>query len=60
MLFAMPSTKAIRSAALTFIADPFLVGSAAAFHYESDALILIEDGNSISQNIATIIPTRIP
>ena len=40
----MPSTKAIRSAALTFIADPFLVGSAAAFHYESDALILIEDG----------------
>ena len=40
----MPSIKAIRSAALTFIADPFLVGSTAAFHYESDALILIEDG----------------
>jgi guanine deaminase len=37
-------THAIRSAALTFIADPFLVGSADAFHYESDALIVIENG----------------
>lgn len=37
-------TKALRGQALTFIADPFLVGDEASMHYESDALILIEDG----------------
>ncbi len=35
---------AIRSSALSFIADPFLVESSSAFHYESDALIIIENG----------------
>lgn len=35
---------AIRSKALSFIADPFLVEAASAFHYESDALIIIENG----------------
>jgi guanine deaminase len=35
---------AIRSSALSFIADPFLVEAASAFHYESDALIIIENG----------------
>lgn len=37
-------TCAIRSAALYFTADPFLVGAAAAYHYESDALIILENG----------------
>lgn len=37
-------TQAIRAAALSFIADPFLVGSEASFHYEADSLIVIEDG----------------
>ena len=35
---------AIRGSALTFIADPFLVGIEAAAHFESDALIVMEDG----------------
>lgn len=37
-------SSAIRSAALTFTADPFLVGPSAAYQYESDALIIIENG----------------
>jgi guanine deaminase len=37
-------THAIRSQALNFIADPFIVGSDAAFEYISDALIVIENG----------------
>ena len=36
--------KAIRAAALTFTADPFLVGASAAMRYESDALIVFENG----------------
>lgn len=40
----LQETLAIRSAALTFMADPFLVGSSAAFRYESDALIVVENG----------------
>ncbi len=36
--------KAIRSAALTFTADPFLVGAQAAMRYEADALIVFENG----------------
>lgn len=35
---------AIRSAALTFINDPFLVGTDAAYEYTSDALIVMQDG----------------
>ena len=41
---SIPYTHAIRSAALTFIADPFIVEKAAAYHYEEDALIIIENG----------------
>jgi len=37
-------THAIRSAALNFIADPFLASSEAAFEYFSDALIVVENG----------------
>jgi guanine deaminase len=37
-------TYGIRSAALNFKADPFLVGSEAATEYLSDALIVIENG----------------
>ena len=36
-------STAIRSSALTFKADPFIVGAEAAFHYEADALIVMED-----------------
>jgi guanine deaminase len=36
--------KAIRSAALTFTADPFLSSERAAMHYESDALTVFENG----------------
>jgi guanine deaminase len=38
------TVKALRAAALTFTADPFLVGSAAAMRYESDALVVFENG----------------
>ncbi len=38
------NTHAIRSAALNFKANPFLVGSGAATEYISDALIVIENG----------------
>lgn len=38
------SIYAIRSSALTFTADPFLVGSESAYKYEEDALIVIENG----------------
>jgi guanine deaminase len=40
----MVSTIALRGAALTFTDDPFLVGSEAAMHYESDALVVLENG----------------
>ena len=38
-------SHALRGAALTFRADPFLVGRDAAMHYESDALVVLEDGH---------------
>lgn len=37
-------TKALRGAALTFVADPFVVGAAAAVRYEPDALVVIRGG----------------
>ena len=40
----MSACHALRGAALTFRGDPFLVGKDAATHYESDALIILEDG----------------
>lgn len=39
------SCHALRGAALTFHADPFLVGREAAMHYEQDALLILEDGH---------------
>jgi guanine deaminase len=36
--------KALRGAALTFTGDPFKVGGEAAARYESDALVIIENG----------------
>ncbi len=36
--------KALRGQALTFKADPFLVGDEASMHYESDALVILENG----------------
>jgi guanine deaminase len=38
------NTKILRGQALTFKADPFIVGDEHSFVYESDALIMIEDG----------------
>ena len=38
-------SHALRGAALTFRADPFLVGRDAAMLYESDALVVLEDGH---------------
>ena len=56
-------THAIRSAALTFKADPFLVESANAYHYESDALIVIEDGKIKSfgpyDQLKSLLPSNI-
>ena len=40
----MSACHALRGAALTFRGDPFLMGKDAATHYESDALIILEDG----------------
>jgi guanine deaminase len=40
----MKKISAIRSSALTFVADPFLTDPEKAYRYESDALIVIEDG----------------
>ena len=36
--------KILRGQALTFTADPFLNGDEHSYHYENDALIIIEDG----------------
>lgn len=44
LMTSLPHSHAIRCAALSFIADPFLVESASAYQYESDALIIIENG----------------
>jgi len=41
---AAPSTVALRGAAFTMRGDPFAIGDEAALHYESDALIVVEDG----------------
>ncbi len=38
------NTTALRASAITFTADPFLVGAENAYHYEEDALILMEAG----------------
>ncbi len=40
---SVSSIYAIRSSSLTFRADPFLVGTESAYHYEEDALIVIEN-----------------
>lgn len=37
-------TKILRGQSLSFKADPFLVGDDASLHYESDGVIVIEDG----------------
>ncbi len=43
-----PRVHALRGAALTLRADPFEVGDEAALRYESDALIVIEDGRIVA------------
>lgn len=40
----MKKTKILRGQALSFKADPFIVGDQASIHYESDCLIFLEDG----------------
>ncbi len=40
----MNNIHALRSAALSFTADPFLTDPESCYHYESDALIVIENG----------------
>jgi guanine deaminase len=40
----MTKITAIRSAALTFTADPFLTDPSSAYRYESDALIVMDSG----------------
>ena len=40
----MSKILAIRCAALTFVADPFLVDPAKSYRYESDALVVMEHG----------------
>ncbi len=37
-------TKILRGQALSFKADPFIVGDQASIHYESDSLIFLENG----------------
>lgn len=37
-------TKILRGQALSFKADPFIVGDQASIHYESDAVIVLENG----------------
>ena len=37
-------TKILRGQALSFKADPFIVGDQASIHYESDGLIFLENG----------------
>lgn len=38
------SRSALRGPALTFVDNPFVAGDHAAMHYESDALIIMQDG----------------
>lgn len=54
------TTKILRGQALTFKADPFLVGDEAALHYESDALIIIENGKIKSFGSYESLKSSIP
>jgi len=54
MTSAMPTPRvptseltAIRGQAVTFRGDPFVIGDEAAFHYRSDALILMQSGHIV-------------
>ena len=53
-------TKILRGQALTFKADPFLVGDEAALYYESDALIIIENGKIKSFGSYTSLKDSLP
>lgn len=56
-----PSTTALRGAAVTLRDDPFVVDDATALRYESDALIVIEDGRIAAfGDFATLSPTLPP
>jgi guanine deaminase len=56
-------TKILRGQALSFKADPFIVGDQASIHYESDALIVIENGKITSfgayENLKNSIPAGV-
>ena len=54
------TTKILRGQALTFKADPFLVGDEAALHFESDALIIIENGKIKSFGSYESLKSSIP
>jgi guanine deaminase len=49
---------ALRGAALSFVADPFLVPTEEALHYETDALIVVRDGRiEACGAAAALLPT---
>ncbi|MDQ0469720.1 guanine deaminase [Labrys wisconsinensis] len=56
------TARAIRGAAITFVADPFLVDPAEALVHIDDALILIEDGRIVSVGAfaAAEVPAGVP
>ncbi len=58
------STFALRGAALTLCDDPFMVGDAAAMHFESDALVVIRGGRIAAfgpyQGLQATLPADTP
>lgn len=51
---------AIRSSALTFKEDPFLTNPSSAYHYEADALIVMENGKIKSFGSFELLKSTLP
>jgi len=55
-----PPVTALRGPTLTFVQDPFLVGSESSFRYESDGLIVIRDGTVTAFGPFAVIRDELP
>jgi guanine deaminase len=56
----MSKNLAIRCATLTFVADPFLSDPAKSYHYESDALVVMEHGKITAFGPYELIKEKLP
>jgi guanine deaminase len=55
-----PLTTALHGPALTFTADPFMAGVAAAMRYESDAIVAMADGRITHFGPASAVRAQLP